>query len=137
MHQSPVFSGERNHIGDGAYGYQIKQLRQLLIERRVGEAAGQGLSQPKSHAYSRERLIGGDIIGTLRIQQRQRFSRSPMQWVVISDDDLHSQAIGQLNLAGIGGSAVGSNQKSDSLAGQQLNRQGVQPTSIILSRWNK
>ena len=130
-----VLAAKVHDIGDGADAGQGGYVEQILLEfgRQLAAffaAVGDGPSQFEGHHRARRMRVG-----IVRIQPRMHnglhFRQTVARFVVVGDDDLHAEFIGQLDLVEAGDAAIDGDHQLGAALGQLADGVGVEAVALI------
>ena len=135
VHQHPVRSGERHHVGDGAERHQIEHLAQVRLRSRREPSR---LSQPLAQ---RQQQVEGDAdrgqlaarkraSRLVRIENGDRARQILRRGVVIDHHHVEAEASGGVHLRHRRDAAVGAHHQARTAGGDLRQRLRVQAVSF-------
>ena len=123
-----VLAGHLHHVGHGADGGQraVAGEQGLLPVR-----AAQRQRQLQRHAAARQMLEGIAAVGPVGVYHRHGAGQRLLALVVVGDDHVHAQRVGEVYLLHAGDAAVHGDQQAGSLAVQALDGVDAQAVAVL------
>ena len=127
-HDGTVLAGHLHHVGHGADGGQRAVAgKQGLLPVRPAQSQ----HQLQRHTAAGQMLEGIAAVGPVGVHHRGGMGQRLLALVVVGDDHIHAQRVGEVHLLHAGDAAVHGDQQAGALAVQVLDGITAQSVAIL------